>query len=59
MADADGTSTPTVVSELNLQIIRLLKAIPDTDFVTVLSHPGTIARLEPQQQQQQQQQVKQ
>ena len=52
--------TPKVVSNLNLRIVKLLKEVDDSDFITVLSHPSRLARVAAdQQQQQQQQQVKQ
>jgi hypothetical protein len=56
MSDRPEDSTPRVVADLNLKIARLLKDIPEQDFITVLSHPSTVARVRPQQQQQQQQQ---
>jgi hypothetical protein len=56
MADAPEYAIPRVVADLNLRIARLLKDIPEQDFLTVLSHPSTVARVRPQQQQQQQQQ---
>jgi hypothetical protein len=57
MSDSSLQDTPKVVSDINLQIVRILKSVSDQEFITVLSHPATLARLDPQQQQQQQQQV--
>lgn len=56
MADAPDSTMPQIVSDFNGHVVKLLKSIPDADFVMLLSHPGTLARVAADQQQQQQQQ---